>query len=198
MPVDPVVTTECQSRGPAADIGTPIDPAVLDGTYRTTFTEQELLDIGAAEQDVKHITGAPWTITLDGGHYSDLESDCTATYRVSRAMISFRWDPGVQCSGNWSAHWKLSNDGLRFTQVQSAYAATAPSGAFTSGCGSDEGRRCADLGVGRHPRLQARARGVRRHRQLAAQGLDPIGQTAQPGAARVGTTDAVVSRVAWT
>ena len=51
-----------------------------------------------------------------------LESDCTATYRVSRTMISFRWDPGVQCSGDWSAHWKLTDDGLRFLQVQSAYA----------------------------------------------------------------------------
>ncbi|WP_167880474.1 TRAP transporter substrate-binding protein [Nocardioides guangzhouensis] len=120
--VAPVVITQCRSSGAATDIGTPIDPAVLDGTYRTTFTEKELLDIGVAEQDVKQITGAPWTITLDGGHYSDLESDCTATYRVSRAMISFNWDPGVRCSGNWSAHWDVNDGGLRFLRVQSAYA----------------------------------------------------------------------------
>jgi TRAP-type C4-dicarboxylate transport system substrate-binding protein len=119
--VNPLLTTGCQSRDPAADIGTHIDPAVLDGTYRTMFTEQELLDAGMDKQDV-HSNAGLWTITLHGGHYSDLESDCTATYRVSRTMISFRWDPGVDCSGDWSAHWSLNDGGLRFERVQSPYA----------------------------------------------------------------------------
>ena len=122
LSVDPPVTPECGSRGAAADIGTPIDPAVLDGTYRTTFTEQELLDAGTDEQSAHSIAVAPWTITLHGGHYSSLEDDCTATYRVSRTMISFRWDPGVRCSGDWSAQWNLNDDGLRFVRVQSTYA----------------------------------------------------------------------------
>jgi TRAP-type C4-dicarboxylate transport system substrate-binding protein len=115
-------STECESRGPATDIGTPIDPAVLDGTYRTTFTEQELLDAGMDEQSVHNNSAAPWTITLDAGHYSDLEDDCTATYKVSRTMISFQWIPGDNCNGDWSAHWKLTDHGLRFLDVQSAYA----------------------------------------------------------------------------
>jgi TRAP-type C4-dicarboxylate transport system substrate-binding protein len=122
LPLDPVTSPECRSRGPAAAIGTPIDPGVLDGTYRTTFTLQELLDAGTDEQSAHSIAAAPWTIKLDRGHYSALEDDCTATYRVSRTMISFRWDPGVRCSGDWSAHWTLDQGGLRFVRVQSTYA----------------------------------------------------------------------------
>lgn len=123
LPANPVVTTACQSNGPAAEIGTPIDPTVLDGTYRATFTEKELLDLGLDQQSIEQIVGAPWTITLDHGKFSDLESDCTATYRLSRTMISFRWDPDAQCSGDWSAHWQLTNEGLQFLEVKSTYAA---------------------------------------------------------------------------
>jgi TRAP-type C4-dicarboxylate transport system substrate-binding protein len=120
-PVTPLFPTECESRGAAADIGTPIDPAVLDGTYRTTFAEKELLDAGTDPQSAESNAGV-WTIRLDGGRYSDLESDCTARYRVSRTMISFRWDPGSRCTGDWTSQWKLTDQGVRFLRVQSTYA----------------------------------------------------------------------------
>ena len=83
LPVDPLVTPECQSRGPAADIGTPIDPAVLDGTYRTTFTEQELLDAGTDEQSVHSIAACPldhharrWALLRPGGRLHGDLSRC--------------------------------------------------------------------------------------------------------------------------
>ncbi|GAA1955657.1 hypothetical protein GCM10009798_13620 [Nocardioides panacihumi] len=123
VPTPSTTTKECRSEAPAADIGTPIDPAVLDGTYRTTFTEQELREAGMDEQSIRSNAGAPWTITLAGGHYSALEDDCTGTYEVSRMMVSFHFDPTVKCSGDWTAHWKLTDDGVRFQDVQSGYAA---------------------------------------------------------------------------
>jgi hypothetical protein len=117
----PGVPVECQASGPAADIGPEIDPAVLDGTYRTVFTEQELRDAGSDAVSTVANAGN-WTITFDDGHFVELEGGCTATYQVSETMISFRWDGDVQCTGDWSAQWQLTEDGLRFLDVQSAYA----------------------------------------------------------------------------
>ena len=132
---EPVVPAECQVQGPAADIGPEIDPAVLDGTYRTEFTSKELLAAGA-DGDCADSCAGNWTITLDGGHYSDVESDCTGTYQVSETMISFRWDPYVVCSGDWSAQWELTEDGSGSCGCSRRTPVTAPCGACTSGCGS--------------------------------------------------------------
>jgi TRAP-type C4-dicarboxylate transport system substrate-binding protein len=115
---DPYSTPECTAEQPATDIGPTIDPAVLDGTYRTSFTEEELR--AAGDTNTANNSGL-WTISLDGGRYSDVESDCTATYQVSKTMIAFTWDPG-DCSGDWTARWRRSRTGLRFIDVQSAYA----------------------------------------------------------------------------
>ena len=90
---DPVVPVECQVQGPAADIGPAINPAVLDGTYRTTFTTKELRDAGSDEVSCAARRAGNWTITLDGGHYSDVESTTARRRtRCRETMISFRWD----------------------------------------------------------------------------------------------------------
>ena len=118
LPAADIPATVCPLEDATVDIGEEIDPAVLDGTYRTSFTLEELLAAGGDAANSSSISGL-WTITLDGGRYSDLESECTATYDVSATMISFTWDPGVRCSGNWSGRWRLTSKGVRFVDVQS-------------------------------------------------------------------------------
>ena len=118
---DPYEPQECAVSDDQADIGPVIDPAVLDGTYRTSFTEEELL---AGGQDPRFVEGDSglWTFTLDGGHYTGLGDPCTATYEVSATMIAFQWDVQGGCSGDWTAHWERTRSGLRFLDVQSTYA----------------------------------------------------------------------------
>jgi TRAP-type C4-dicarboxylate transport system substrate-binding protein len=118
LPEDDTPVAVCPLEDATVDIGKEIDPAVLDGTYRTSFTVEELLAAGGDEANSISISGL-WTITLDSGRYSDLESECTATYQVSATMISFAWDPGGRCSGDWSGRWQLTPKGLRFVDVQS-------------------------------------------------------------------------------
>lgn len=115
---DEAPVTLCPLEDAPVDIRAEIDPAVLDGTFRTSFTLKELLAAGGDEANSTDISGL-WTITLDGGRYSALEDDCTATYHVSATMISFAWDPGVRCSGDWSGRWQLTSKGVRFPAVRS-------------------------------------------------------------------------------
>jgi TRAP-type C4-dicarboxylate transport system substrate-binding protein len=117
---DPGLVFECAAESKTSDIGELIDPAVLDGTYRAEFTDQEFRQAGADAQSAASNAGI-WTITMDGGRYSAEDDTCTATYDVSETMIAFRWDPG-ECTGDWTAQWELTERGLRFTDVQSAYA----------------------------------------------------------------------------
>lgn len=117
---DPVSIVECAAQGEAPDIGELIDPDALDGTYRAEFTEQEFRQAGADAQSAASNAGV-WTITLDGGRYSAAADTCTASYDLSKTMISFRWDPGT-CSGDWTARWELTERGLQFTDVQTTYA----------------------------------------------------------------------------
>lgn len=119
---DPFDPPTCSLADEQEDIGPRIDPAVLDGTYRTSFTPDELVAAGEAPDMAVKNSGF-WTITLDGGRYVDVESqDCVASYEVSRRMIAFKWDPDVACSGDWTARWELTRDGLRFIDVQSPFA----------------------------------------------------------------------------
>lgn len=120
LDADPAQILKCAAQSEAADIGKQIDPAVLDGTYRAEFTEQQFRQAGVDAASAASNAGV-WTITLDGGHYSDQDSTCTATYELSKTMIAFRWELG-DCTGDWTASWELTERGLRFTDVQATYA----------------------------------------------------------------------------
>ena len=120
LPPDRLVPSYCELSALPTDIGPLIDPSVLDGTYRTSFTVEELAAAGDT-QGAQNNSGV-WTFTLDGGRFTTAEADCPATVTMSETMISFSWDPGVQCSGDWVGTWERTRDGVRFTDVQSAYA----------------------------------------------------------------------------
>jgi TRAP-type C4-dicarboxylate transport system substrate-binding protein len=116
----PSFSPECAVADQQTEIGPRIDPAVLDGTYRASFTDEELLASGADGASAASNTGM-WTITFDGGHYSAADDSCTATYELSATMIAFRWDPDTDCTGDWTARWERTPKGIRFSDVQSPY-----------------------------------------------------------------------------
>jgi TRAP-type C4-dicarboxylate transport system substrate-binding protein len=115
---DPQPPPECAVATVSTDIGPLVDPAVLDGTYRTSFTEEELVAHG--DQYARNDAGV-WTIILDGGRYSEVSFPCLGTYEVSATMVTFTFHPKATCSGDWTARWQRTRTGgLRFIDVQSA------------------------------------------------------------------------------
>jgi TRAP-type C4-dicarboxylate transport system substrate-binding protein len=102
------------------------DPDVLDGVYRNRVTVDDYLTVGVTEAEAIENQGVH-TITLDGGHLRDTlvspsnpNSDipCSATYRVSGHTFIFKWDPYADCSGDFTATWRLSGGELRFTNIR--------------------------------------------------------------------------------
>lgn len=103
-----------KSQGPRSEIAT--DPSVLNGTYRTSFTAEELEAAGADRAAAVDNSGL-WTIVLADGRYRALSDECTASYAVSGDKFTFKWDELAPCTGDFSATWSLRDGKLRFTNV---------------------------------------------------------------------------------
>jgi TRAP-type C4-dicarboxylate transport system substrate-binding protein len=113
----PPQTCSLEPQGP--DTEPTDDLSVLNGTYRTTLTVEELETAGADHAAAVSNSGL-WTITLVDGRYSDF-AGCEASYSISGHTFSLTWDQFTDCTGDFSAMWSLRDGKLRFTNV----AATA-------------------------------------------------------------------------
>jgi TRAP-type C4-dicarboxylate transport system substrate-binding protein len=120
----------CEPSGaPASDQGgteSHTDPDVLDGVYRKRQTVDDFLAVGASEADAISNEGVH-TITLDGGHLRDKvvspsnpksNVPCSGTYSLSGHTFTFKWEPHADCSGDFTATWRLSGGELRFTNIR--------------------------------------------------------------------------------
>jgi TRAP-type C4-dicarboxylate transport system substrate-binding protein len=108
-----------KSQGTGSEIAR--DPSVLNGTYRTSFTAEELEAAGADRAAAVDNSGL-WTIVLADGRYRALSDECTAAYTVSGDKFTFKWDQFTPCTGDFSATWSLRDGKLRFTNVAAADA----------------------------------------------------------------------------
>jgi TRAP-type C4-dicarboxylate transport system substrate-binding protein len=89
------------------------DPSVLNGVYRVSWSEQELLAAGASPGYARGNHGVlTWTLRA-GGFVLDFSYPplCHGTYAVSGATVSIRQGPG--CHGVFKATWSLRNGQLR-------------------------------------------------------------------------------------
>ena len=111
----------CSSKptGPGSEL--PSDPSVLNGTYRTSFTAEELQAAGADHAAAVSNSGL-WTIVLSDGRYRALSDECKASYTISGDKFTFKWDKFTPCTGDFSATWNLHDGKLRLTDVAASSA----------------------------------------------------------------------------
>jgi C4-dicarboxylate-binding protein DctP len=109
------------------EVLTESDPSVLDGVYRAHTTVDEFLAKGVAEADALQNSGVH-TITLDGGRLTDTltttsqpdpdEGLCEGSYKLSGHAFIFTWDPDTDCTGDFTAKWRLSDGELQLTNIR--------------------------------------------------------------------------------
>ena len=96
------------------------DPSVLNGVYRISWTEKELIAAGASHLYAYENLGAAHgnrlviTTTLRDGHmlqHWSVSPGCNGTYAVSGDTVTFR--ERVHCHGLFIAGWSLGNGQLR-------------------------------------------------------------------------------------
>jgi hypothetical protein len=96
------------------------DPSVLNGVYRISWTEKELIAAGAshlyAHENLGNAHGSRMVITttLRDGHMIQQWSvppGCVGSYAVSNDTVTIR--ERVHCHGLVTASWSLSNGQLR-------------------------------------------------------------------------------------
>jgi len=113
-------TSEARSESRSS---TAMNPAsVLNGVYRVSFTEKELLAGGAKPGYARYQTGVA-TLTLRDGRYVFLERNrlaipggCRGPYNVRGKRIFA--DLNVKgCHGTLRAAWALRNGWLRFSDI---------------------------------------------------------------------------------
>lgn len=98
--------------------------SVLNGTYRVSFTEKELLAAGAT-RSFAHDNYGVFTLKLKDGRYEQhlvnyVSNGCKGSYRVSGRTFTLDLNvPG--CSGFVVATWTLRNRELRLRVTKSQY-----------------------------------------------------------------------------
>jgi TRAP-type C4-dicarboxylate transport system substrate-binding protein len=125
-------TVTCEPAGRATPAGedgaaADTDPSVLDGIYRNRKTVEDFVAAGVDEAEAIDNEGVH-TITLDGGRLEDTlttesrpdpeAGGCTGTYRLSGDTFTFAWDPDSDCTGAFTATWRLSDGELHFTDIR--------------------------------------------------------------------------------
>jgi hypothetical protein len=88
-------------------------PSGLDGVYRTSWTESQLIAAGTS-QEYAHGNKGVLTWTLQHGTFTlDFGTPplCHGTYAVSGHTVSVKQGPG--CNGVWTAQWSLTSGSLR-------------------------------------------------------------------------------------
>ena len=124
------MTCEPAGRAAPADEGgtaSDTDPSELDGVYRNRKTVQDYVAAGVSEAEGIDNEGVH-TITLDGGRLEDTRTTesqpdpsiggCTGKYRLSGDKFIFAWDPDSDCTGDFTAKWRLSDGELSFTDIR--------------------------------------------------------------------------------
>jgi hypothetical protein len=87
--------------------------SALNGVYRVTWTEQELVAAGTSTDYAKH-NHSTITLTLRDGRFQEhwsIPPDCAGTYTVTRNTVTIRFTHG--CSGWVRARWSLTRTALR-------------------------------------------------------------------------------------
>lgn len=96
------------------------DPSVLNGVYRISWTENELIAAGASHLYAHENLGPAHghrlviTITLRDGHmlqHWSVPPGCLGSYSVSGASVKIREQ--VHCHGSVTATWSFGNGQLR-------------------------------------------------------------------------------------
>ena len=91
------------------------NPGVLNGVYRVTWTEKQLIAAGTSQR-YAHGNHGVLTWTLRDGSFQlrwQVPPLCHGTYVVSGATVSIKQGPG--CSGLFRASWSLRNGQLRLS-----------------------------------------------------------------------------------
>ena len=91
------------------------DPSVLNGVYRVSWTQKELLAAGPAAS-YTHPSYGVVTLTLRDGSYRfqpQTPPTCSGTYTVSRSLVTIRPRPVSYCHGVVTARWSLRGGELR-------------------------------------------------------------------------------------
>ncbi len=94
---------------PAAVAARTTSSSGLDGVYRVSWSEKELLAAGTT-QHYAHVNHGVLTLTLRSGKFS-LNKLCHDVYTASGGTVSIKQGPG--CSGRVAARWSLSGRTLR-------------------------------------------------------------------------------------
>jgi hypothetical protein len=98
--------------------------SVLNGTYRVSFTEKELLGLGVSAQEA-HDNYGVFTLKLRDGRYEQhlvnyVSNGCNGPYRVSGKTFTLDLNvPG--CQGFVVAKWTLAKHALQLKVVKSEY-----------------------------------------------------------------------------
>jgi len=103
--------------GPAAFAVRAPAPTALDGVYRVSWTQQELLAAGAGASYAKHNHGT-MTLTLRSGRFHErwsIPPSCDGVYSLSGKTVAIRYTH--VCSGWVRARWSFGNGLLRLHVV---------------------------------------------------------------------------------
>jgi Bacterial extracellular solute-binding protein, family 7 len=116
------------SRGDAGPAPRARQSGIPNGVYRNHITIEEMLAAGINEATATDNAGVH-TITLTDGQIHDTRSaddtetagpSCDATYSVSRHTFTFKWNPGTDCVGDFTATWSLMDGQRRLSKVRCA------------------------------------------------------------------------------
>jgi hypothetical protein len=95
------------------------DPSVVNGVYRVSWTQTELLAAGPLAAYARTSYGVI-TLTLRDGRYRfhpQSPPECSGRYSVSRTVVTIRADPATYCQGVVTARWSLRAGDLRLRVI---------------------------------------------------------------------------------
>lgn len=120
----PSIPSRCVGPVPnrPAPLARQTDPAVLNGVYRVTLTDEELRAAGPVPAFSRPSFGGLITLTLRDGAYRfqpRTPPACAGTYAVSKDIIRFRVHPATYCQGVVTARWSLVDRQLRLRVLSS-------------------------------------------------------------------------------
>lgn len=127
----------CDGQSPSETSATPADGAgtnqsVINGVYRYTLDEREMVQAGVDPGDAYQNYGLQ-TMTLRGGRFTSATrskvgtSQCEGRYTVSGNLAEFTVT-SQGCAGHWQFRWSKTTNGLRVTQVKSLPPGVTPQG----------------------------------------------------------------------
>jgi hypothetical protein len=93
-------------------------PSALDGVYRISWTQQQLIAAGASPAYASHNLGVI-TMTMREGHFVWHQvppPSCAGIYAVTGKSVSIRFTK--VCTGSFKARWSLHAGQLRFLDVR--------------------------------------------------------------------------------